>query len=65
VLTIHLGPRSVFVAASVDFVDSVPAGVVEALIAEVEAGLRRDWPEIASLYIKPRSMTGAPPPDAT
>jgi cation diffusion facilitator family transporter len=62
VLTIHLGPRSVFVAASVDFVDSVPAGAVERLIAEVEAGLRRDWPEIASLYIKPRALEGAGEP---
>ncbi len=61
VLTIHIGPRSVFVAASVDFVDSVPAGVVETLIADVEAGLRRDWPEIASLYIKPRTMVNSDP----
>jgi cation diffusion facilitator family transporter len=56
VVTLHLGPRSVFVGADVDFVDAVPAGAVEVMIAEVEAALRRDWPEIGSLYIKPKSM---------
>jgi cation diffusion facilitator family transporter len=55
VVTIHLGPRSVFVAASVDFEDAVPVGRIEALIAEIETVLRRDWPEIATLYIKPRA----------
>jgi cation diffusion facilitator family transporter len=59
VLTVHLGPRSVFVGADVDFVDTVPAGAVEAMIAEVEAALRRDWPEIGSLYIKPKVMVNA------
>jgi cation diffusion facilitator family transporter len=59
VITIHLGPRAVFVAASVDFEDAVPAGTVERLIAEVEGGLRHDWPEIASLYIKPRGLAAA------
>jgi cation diffusion facilitator family transporter len=56
VLTVHLGPRSVFVGADVDFVDTVPAGAVETMIAEVEAALRRDWPEIGSLYIKPKAI---------
>lgn len=59
VITVHLGPQSVFVAASVDFVDSVSAGAVEALIAEVELRLRNDWPEIGSVYIKPRSMVNS------
>ncbi|WBO23327.1 cation diffusion facilitator family transporter [Sphingomonas abietis] len=59
VVTLHLGPRSVFVGADVDFVDAVPAGAVEVMIAEVEAALRRDWPEIGSLYIKPKSMVNA------
>jgi cation diffusion facilitator family transporter len=59
VLTVHIGPRSVFVSASVDFEDAVPVGRIEILIADVEAALRRDWPEIDSLYIKPRA--GAAP----
>jgi cation diffusion facilitator family transporter len=61
VVTLHLGPRSVFVGADVDFVDAVSAGAVELMIAEVEAALRRDWPEIGSLYIKPKAMRGTMP----
>jgi len=56
VITVHLGPQSVFVATSVDFVDSVSAGAVEVLIADVEARLRNDWPQIGSVYIKPRAL---------
>ena len=56
VISVHLGPQSVFVATSVDFVDSVSAGAVEVLIADVEARLRNDWPQIGSVYIKPRAL---------
>jgi cation diffusion facilitator family transporter len=61
VVTLHLGPRSVFVGADVDFVDAVPAGAVERMIAEIEADLRHDWPEIGSLYIKPKAMVNESP----
>jgi len=61
VVTLHLGPRSVFVGCDVDFVDAVPVGAVERMIAEVEADLRRDWPEIGSLYIKPKAMVNGTP----
>jgi len=59
VVTLHLGPRSVFVGCDVDFVDAVPAGAVERMIAEIEADLRARWPEIGSLYIKPKAMVNA------
>jgi cation diffusion facilitator family transporter len=58
IVTVHLGPRSVFAAADVDFVDPVPVGRIEALIAEVEEALKRDWPEITALYIKPKAGAG-------
>jgi divalent metal cation (Fe/Co/Zn/Cd) transporter len=58
VVTIHFAPRKVFVAASVDFEDPVAAGTIEQLIAETEAQLRRDWPQIASVYIKPKASPG-------
>ena len=54
VTTVHIAPTNVFVAASVDFVDEVSAGTVERLIAEIEARLRRDWPVVSAVYIKPR-----------
>jgi cation diffusion facilitator family transporter len=58
VVTIHFAPRQVFVAASVDFEDPVAVGAIEFLIAETEAQLRRDWPQIASVYIKPKASSG-------
>lgn len=58
IVTIHFAPRKVFVAASVDFEDPVAVGAIERLIAETEAQLRRDWPQIASVYVKPKASSG-------
>jgi len=55
IVTIHFAPRKVFVAASVDFEDRVAVGAIEQLIAQTEAQLRADWPQIASVYIKPKA----------
>ena len=53
VMTVHTGPEAVFVAVEVDFEDAVPVGRIEAMIAEVEAELREEWPEVSSLFVKP------------
>ena len=58
VLTVHLGPRAVFVAADIDFVDAVPVGRIEAMVAEVESALRADWPEIDRLQVEPVAALG-------
>jgi divalent metal cation (Fe/Co/Zn/Cd) transporter len=55
VVTIHFAPDKVFVAASVDFEDAVAVGAVEQLIEETEIRLRQEWPQIASVYIKPKA----------
>jgi hypothetical protein len=44
------------VAAIIDFVDEVAAGRIEALVADTEAMLRHDWPQIANLYVKPQGQ---------
>ena len=56
VMTIHVAPERVFVAASVDFVDHIAAGAVERLIADTEVELRRTWPVIGAIYVKPRAI---------
>lgn len=53
VATVHIGPNSIFVGLSVDFDDDVRAGVLETLVAELEGRLRREWPAISAIYIKP------------
>ncbi|WCT72968.1 cation diffusion facilitator family transporter [Sphingomonas naphthae] len=59
VVTIHMAPDAIFVAMSVDFEDRVSAGVVEKVIAEVEAKLKARWPAIATVYIKPQAKAAA------
>jgi cation diffusion facilitator family transporter len=53
VITVHLAPEIVFLGMDVDFDDSVPVGQVERMIADVEQELRRNWPVLAAIYIKP------------
>ncbi len=55
IVTIHIAPQKVFVAASVDFVDAVAVGHIERLIADTEAALRSEYPQITSVYIKPKA----------
>ncbi|UAK24452.1 cation diffusion facilitator family transporter [Sphingomonas nostoxanthinifaciens] len=55
VVTIHIAPEIIFVAASVDFEDAVAVGRIERMIAEIEIELRNGWPSIASIYIKPKA----------
>ena len=57
IVTIHLGPRNIFVGLSVDFEDRVPAGRIEAMVAEVETELRARWPSIRAIYIKPQAKS--------
>lgn len=61
VLTIHLAPETVYVSAGVDFEDHIAAGQIERAIAEVEGALRREWPQIAALYVKPKAAAPSPP----
>ncbi|NIJ09159.1 cation diffusion facilitator family transporter [Sphingomonas vulcanisoli] len=57
ILSVQIAPDRVFIAADVDFEDEVRAGDVERIIAEAEAELRKSWPTIASLYVKPKAGT--------
>nr|WP_254601928.1 cation diffusion facilitator family transporter [Sphingomonas bacterium] len=63
VLSVQIAPDRVFVAAEVDFEDEVRAGDVERIIAEAEAELRRAWPDIASLYVKPKAGVPSAAPE--
>ena len=55
ITTVHIGPRNIFLGLAVDFEDRVPAGRIEAMIAEAEAELRARWPSIRAIYIKPQA----------
>ena len=59
VRTIHTAPQSVFVAISADFDNSVSMGDGEAMIDEIEAELKREMPELSSIYIRPETRGSA------
>jgi cation diffusion facilitator family transporter len=54
-LTVHLGPRQVVAALSIDFADAISAGEVERIVARIEDRIRRRHPEIVTIFIKPQS----------
>ena len=56
VVTVHIAPDRVVVAATVDFDDAVTARDVERVIAAVDGGLRSGWPVIANIYVTPRRL---------
>jgi cation diffusion facilitator family transporter len=53
--TMHLGPRDVLVAASVDFHDGVSAKTVEDVTAQLQRAIRTRFPEVQHLFIEVQS----------
>ncbi len=54
-LTIHLAPREVFAALSLDFEPKLPAADVNAVVASLEAHIRKAHPEVVLVMVKPQS----------
>ena len=52
--TVHIGPREVVAALSVDFNDALSAREVETIVATLEDRVRKAHPEVVSLLIKPQ-----------
>jgi divalent metal cation (Fe/Co/Zn/Cd) transporter len=65
--TVHLGPRQVLAALSVEFKDTLTAANVEAIVADLEDQVRKVHPEVVSVLIKPQKADRAdfrlPPAD--
>lgn len=54
--TMHFGPNEVFVALSLDFEDTLPAGEVERIVTRLERKLRDAYPEIGQVFIEAQSF---------
>jgi len=54
-LSIQLAPREVVVAISLDFEDRLRASEVQGVIAQLEARIREEHPEIVMVLVKPQS----------
>jgi cation diffusion facilitator family transporter len=53
VRTIHSAPEAIFAAISADFEDSLSMGEAETLIEGLETRLKVQFPQLASIYIRP------------
>jgi cation diffusion facilitator family transporter len=58
VLTLHFGPQDVLLTLSVDFSDALSSADVEAAISELEAAIKRGYPEITRVFIEAQSWRG-------
>ncbi|MEZ0169891.1 cation diffusion facilitator family transporter [Microvirga sp. TS319] len=55
ILTVHLAPRQVVAALSIDFLDDLTTADIEDCVTRIEAQVREQHPEIRMLFVKPQS----------
>jgi divalent metal cation (Fe/Co/Zn/Cd) transporter len=58
ILTVHLAPRQIVAALSLEFADELRTPEIEAKVTELERRVCRSHPEVVALFIKPQSVTG-------
>ena len=58
IITVHLGPRQIVVALSVELADELTTPEIEAKIVELERRVRHLHPAVVALFIKPQSAGG-------
>ena len=52
VLTLHMGPDFILLNLSVDFVDDVPIGEVEAAISRLDGDIKKAYPKIKRIFVE-------------
>jgi divalent metal cation (Fe/Co/Zn/Cd) transporter len=55
ILTVHIGPRQVMVAMSVEFADNLRTPDLETKVAELEDRVHALHPEVIALFVKPQT----------
>jgi cation diffusion facilitator family transporter len=58
VMTLHLAPRQIAVALSLEFADELRTPEIEAKVIELERRLRDLHPDVIALFVKPQSFSG-------
>jgi cation diffusion facilitator family transporter len=58
ILTVHLAPRQIVVALSLEFADELRTPEIEARVSELERRVCRLHPEVVTLFVKPQSVSG-------
>ena len=55
VITVHLAPRQILVALSIEFADGLKTPDIEARVTELENRIRLKHPEVVAIFVKPQS----------
>ena len=58
ILTVHLAPKEILVALSLEFADELRTPEIEAKVIELERCVRLSHPEIVAVFVKPQSPEG-------
>lgn len=58
VLTMHVGPRSVLLATTLDFADALTAADVERAVADLGTTIQQRFPEVSHVFIEAKSFAG-------
>ncbi len=58
VLTLHLAPRQIVIALSLEFADELQTPELEVKVIELEQRVRKSHPEVVAIFVKPQSRTG-------
>lgn len=58
VITMHLAPRQILVALSLEFADDLTTAGIEAKVIELERRVRPAHPAVVALLVKPQSSVG-------
>jgi cation diffusion facilitator family transporter len=56
ILTMHFGPEEVLAALSLDFDNAISAARVEAAVAQIERAIKRDFPEVARVFVEAKDF---------
>ena len=55
ILTLHIGPRQIVVALSLEFDDDLKTPALEAKVVELERLLRLSHPDVVAVFVRPQS----------
>src|ERR1700682_5419224 len=56
IVTIQIAPHSVVATLSLDFFDTLRAPEIERAVIELESRIRKLYPDVTALYVKPQSV---------
>lgn len=63
IVTVHNAPTQIVAAMNIDFDNSITAGDVERIVADLEAEIQAEFPSVTRLYVRPHEDAGAKRPE--